>query len=147
RRTGGHWEVLNGLKLEDPRAVVEEASAKFGPAREESEMLDRCGSRLAEVLSGHLDPLQLLFPDGDTASASSLYQLSPGSAAMNRLLQKAVARIVEEWPETRLLRVLEVGAGTGAATNSVLPVLPPDQTVYVFSDISRRFLTQARAAF
>jgi acyl transferase domain-containing protein/acyl carrier protein/ubiquinone/menaquinone biosynthesis C-methylase UbiE len=147
RPAGRQWEVLKRLTAYDLRTAFVSASQKAGAALAELEVLDRCGSRLADVLSGRQDPLDLLFPDGDLASASSLYRDSPGSAAMNRLLREAVARITKGWPATRPLRVLEVGAGTGAATEYVLPILPPDQTEYVFSDISTRFLSQARSTF
>ena len=145
---GRQWEVLKGLTVADPRAIFRSGFAEV--RRGTSRVRDARPLRVSAgggALSGRLDPLQLLFPDGDLASVSSLYRDSPGCVAMNRLLREAVARIVEEWPGTRPLRVLEVGAGTGAATGSVLPVLPPDQTVYVFSDISRRFLTLARSVF
>ena len=87
------------------------------------------------------------FPRGDVTSASRVMEESPGSAAMNGLLRDAVAAVVAAWPEGRPLRILEVGAGTGSATGYVLPVCPSGGTEYVFTDISRQFLTKARSKF
>src|SRR3712207_9033281 len=45
------------------------------------------------------------------------------------------------------LRVLEIGAGTGATTTAVLAALPADRSTYVFTDVSPVFLDRARARF
>ena len=47
----------------------------------------------------------------------------------------------------RPFRVLEVGAGTGATSATLLPLLDPGRSVYVFSDVSDLFLTRAREKF
>ena len=49
--------------------------------------------------------------------------------------------------EGRTLRILEVGAGTGGITANILPALPARQTQYVFTDVSRFFLTKAEPKF
>jgi pyochelin synthetase len=60
---------------------------------------------------------------------------------------EAVRRLVDDWPEDRPLRVLEVGAGYGSLTRHLLPLLPADRSEYLFTDISTYFLAQAREAF
>src|SRR5262249_50826464 len=50
-------------------------------------------------------------------------------------------------PPQRPLRILEIGAGTGALTSYVLPELPAHCTDYVFSDVSQFFLTKAEQKF
>ena len=45
------------------------------------------------------------------------------------------------------LRLLEIGAGTGATTAHVLPLLPPDTAEYLFTDLSPRFTSEAPARF
>jgi SAM-dependent methyltransferase/acyl carrier protein len=143
RRVGARWEVTGELPQ---RARVDAAAERCTVACAEREMLERCGARLADVLTGRCDPLQLLFPDGDRASAASIYQESPAAAAMHGLLRAAVAKLRRWWPTGRPLRVLEIGAGTGGATAYVLPELPP-ATEYVYTDISRGFFAEARARF
>jgi pyochelin synthetase len=59
----------------------------------------------------------------------------------------AVRRLVDAWPADRPLRVLEVGAGLGTLTKHLLPLLPADNTEYVFTDISTFFTDRASEAF
>ena len=50
-------------------------------------------------------------------------------------------------PQGRTIRILEIGAGTGGTTASVLPGLPADRVEYVFTDISPLFVAKAQQKF
>jgi SAM-dependent methyltransferase len=63
---------------------------------------------------------------------------------INALAAAAFETLGATVPGGRVLRVLEVGAGTGGTTGSLLPVLPADRTQYVFTDVSDLFLDRAR---
>jgi len=104
------------------------------------------------VLRGELNPLETLFPNGDGELARALYERSPGSAYVNRIAAAVVAARVRQGSQTTLgyrrrLRVLEVGAGTGATTAAVLAQLGVEQVLYTFSDVSEIFLARARERF
>jgi acyl transferase domain-containing protein/acyl carrier protein len=131
----GAGERCNTLQSQHPEAALELS------------LLERCGSRLADVLRGECDPLSLLFPAGDTSAAAQLYRNSPGLAVLNTLLRQAVAEVANRWPEDRPLDILEIGGGTGGSTASILPILAPGRTRYTFTDVSPVFLAQARAEF
>ena len=45
------------------------------------------------------------------------------------------------------LRLLEVGAGTGGTTASLLPLLPPERSVFLFTDVSKFFTDLGRKKF
>ncbi|MBR7676563.1 SDR family NAD(P)-dependent oxidoreductase, partial [Streptomyces daliensis] len=60
----------------------------------------------------------------------------PHTRFQNRVAQALTREIVAHWPQGRALRVLEVGAGTGATAAALLPLLPPERTRYCFSDVS-----------
>ncbi len=45
------------------------------------------------------------------------------------------------------MRVLEIGAGTGGTSASVLPAMPADRTSYTFTDVSDFFLARAAERF
>ncbi len=62
-------------------------------------------------------------------------------------MEAAAALLAATVPRGRVLRVLEVGAGTGGATGAMLAALPRARRHYVFSDISQGFLTAAASKF
>ena len=111
----------------------------------EQQLLRRCGECLAEVLRGRADPLELLF--GDEGGAADLYRDSPATRAVNRMVADAVRTAVAALPEGRPLRVIEVGAGTGATTAWLLDVLSAGRTEYEYTDISSGFFAEAQRRF
>ncbi|WP_218080277.1 type I polyketide synthase [Anthocerotibacter panamensis] len=128
------WEVL---KAPTNTAFQSGASAEWT-------LLERCGTHLAAVLTGRCDPLELLFPQGDLTTLTQVYQESPTARRMNTWLGQVLCAVLEQ--RCRPLRVLEIGAGTGATTAYLLPHLPPDAE-YVFTDLSPLFLKKGRDKF
>ncbi|MGD1930337.1 MAG: SDR family NAD(P)-dependent oxidoreductase [Leptolyngbyaceae cyanobacterium] len=113
------------------------------PSSSELALLTRCGENLAAVLRGEIEPLTLLFPNGNLSDLTQLYEQSPGAQVMNTLVQRAVTTAIAQ--AQRPLRILEIGAGTGGTTAHLLPQL---QTAnYVFTDVSPLFLQQAQERF
>jgi acyl transferase domain-containing protein/cyclopropane fatty-acyl-phospholipid synthase-like methyltransferase len=129
-----------------PRRRASEPARRDSSASAELALVERCGSRLAEVLRGETDPLELLFPGGALTPLARLYRDGEAFHAANRLVGRALADLLVR-PRSGPLRVLEVGAGTGATTAAVLPVLGGHPVEYVFSDVSAVFLRTAREAF
>ncbi len=107
----------------------------------------RIGNHWADLLRGRRDPVDLLFGDGGSDTVEHFYDTSPIAGMHNHLARSLVEAMVQSWPAGRPLRVLEVGAGTGGTTATLLPVLPPERTRYVFTDVSATFLTAAEARF
>jgi acyl transferase domain-containing protein/NADPH:quinone reductase-like Zn-dependent oxidoreductase/NAD(P)-dependent dehydrogenase (short-subunit alcohol dehydrogenase family)/SAM-dependent methyltransferase/acyl carrier protein len=141
----GRW--LRPLPTSDTAATMSDLQKNFAEFEAILAMTERCGARLGEVLTGRADPLQLLFPGGDLTTAEKLYQHSPSARTLNLLVRETIQAAMSAWPAGRKLRVLEVGAGTGATTAHVLPALPADRTHYVFTDLSPLFLARAKAKF
>ena len=65
----------------------------------------------------------------------------------NTLVQEALLSALEQLPQERGWRILEIGAGTGGTTGYLLPHLPVDRTEYVFTDISAFFIAKAKHCF
>jgi len=106
-----------------------------------------CGRRVGAVLAGRESPLETLFPDGSFELATGLYQHSATMRYINALAGAAFESLAAGTPAAGVLRVLEIGAGTGGTTASLLPLLPADRTRYLFTDVSELFLSQARERF
>jgi acyl transferase domain-containing protein/NADPH:quinone reductase-like Zn-dependent oxidoreductase/acyl carrier protein len=131
----------------DPAPLWRELSRRYPAHQSEFLLLARCGTRLAQVLTGQVDPLEILFGEPTAATLEHLYESSATARMYNGLMQAVVAGIVDSLPNDRALRVLEIGAGTGGATTSLLPELPADRTEYVFTDISEAFLHKAEQKY
>jgi SAM-dependent methyltransferase/acyl carrier protein len=108
--------------------------------------VERCGPRLRAVLTGAEPALDTLFPGGSAALAESLYAEWAVSRYFGALMRSLLAAYIPTRGGAGL-QVLEVGAGTGATTAALLPVLPPPRTVYEFTDVSDLFLTRAAGKF
>ncbi|MHB1132627.1 MAG: type I polyketide synthase [Chloroflexota bacterium] len=153
RPEGDNWEVREGAlsALASAEAGLQTwclAFAERYPAHAaEIDLVLRCGRRLGEVLSGQVEPLEVLFPDGSFALTEGLYQEAPYARVYNGLVSAAVATAIAGLAPGRAVRILEVGAGTGGTTAAVLPLLPPDQAEYTFTDVSPLFAERARAKF
>ena len=143
RRSDFLWEVISEPAVPDMNELTD-AVFKSDP---EAVLLDRCGSTLSEVLQGKLDPLQVLFPDGDSTLVADVYRDSPMMRAMNILTQKMLLSVLLCMPPTGYCRILEIGAGTGSTTSYLLPHLSPDRAEYTFTDVSPAFILEARERF
>ena len=129
-----------------PDEYAADMAGRYAHGSNEIGLFRRSGDALADVLRGREDPLTLLFSSGEP-TAADLYLKAPVARAANRMLADAVRTLVAGLPEGRRLRVIEVGAGTGSATGSVLPELPEGRFDYVYTDISAGFFAEAEARF
>ncbi|MEH2172001.1 SDR family NAD(P)-dependent oxidoreductase [Nostoc sp.] len=140
-----HWEVISALDRQTPQP--DRLLVQFPTGDTEIALVERCGASLPEVLQGKLDPLQLLFPNGDFTLLTQLYQDAPAARVMNTLVQKAVSAALLRVPQGSKIRLLEIGAGTGSTTAYILPQLNNYQAEYTFTDISPLFAAKAREKF
>ncbi len=101
----------SGGSIESPAQYIKETLDNFPGLEGELTLLSRCGEKLAEVLTGKTNALQLLFPDGDFSAATKLYKDSPGFAVMNESLKNAVEQLAKNSGPERKFRILEIGCG------------------------------------
>lgn len=128
--------------------------ADYPQHRPEHQLLHVTGSRLADCLSGAADPLALLFHDKTSRQLlEDVYVRSPMFATGTKLLAALLQQLLLARPAgrpTEPLRILEIGAGTGATTMHLL-----DQVLlggggssvafsYTFTDISVALVAAAR---
>lgn len=107
-----------------------------------------CTAALPSILSGQKDATAVLFPSGSAADIAGIYSGNPPADRFHLALSAAVKQAVRERVD-QPLRILEIGAGTGATTAIVLDALRPfkDRLTYTFSDISPGFLRAAQSQF
>ena len=146
-RVGKRWKVLRTPASTDSHTEFPLLQAAYPQFRGELELLRRSSSQLAEVLQGRLDPLNVLFPGGAFDTAEAIYEKSAGARVFQTLVQQTVAQMIEALPADRRIRILEVGAGTGATASYVARILPATRTEYVFTDISPLFASRGAEKF
>ena len=130
----------------DIEEFAEWMSERYPHGSNEIGLFRRSAGALADAITGIADPLTLLFSSGEP-TAADLYLKSPVARAANRMLGDTIAGVLAGLPNGRRLRVLEVGAGTGSATASVIPELPDGQFEYTYTDISAGFFSEAESRF
>ncbi|KAL4882439.1 hypothetical protein BJY04DRAFT_217349 [Aspergillus karnatakaensis] len=141
--------------IESSRALLDRIESEYEEYAEASKLTFFTGSKLASVLSGEQDGLQLIF--GTTEGqrlVSWIYGNEPHNIAGYKLMGEFMRRLVANVlpsaeKEGATLKILEMGAGTGGGTKWFLPLLAalPIPVEYTFSDISPAFLAQARRKF
>ena len=153
RRSDGDFVVVLGPDdplpeslPDNPQEFDKQMVELYSHGLTETGLFRRSGAALADVLRGQEDPLTLLFSSGEP-TAADLYLKAPVARAANSMLAEAIRTLVSRLPDDRRLRVIEVGAGTGSATASVLPELPEGRFDYTYTDISAGFFSEAEARF
>ncbi len=145
QRNNQAWKVIqNSLKIDSPSQIITQLS-QYPEIQAELSLLSVCGSHLAEVLQGKIDPIQLLFPSGDVNFVTQLYQDSPGAEVMNTLVQKVIQTALNH--QNKNIKILEIGAGTGGTTAYILPQIKERNFEYIFTDVSPLFTTKAQQKF
>lgn len=131
----------------DMRSVWQEARRNLSDLPILLEYLGNCGDKLIDVLKGKENPLNTLFPAGSFRIADFLYSDWSLVRYFTNIVKSVFQTIVNDVRSKRLLRVIEIGAGTGGTTTSLLPGVLPESTHYWFTDLSELFLSRAREKF
>ncbi|MEY7973952.1 amino acid adenylation domain-containing protein, partial [Saccharomonospora xinjiangensis] len=109
-----------------------------------------------DVLRGRTNATEILFPGASLDLAVGFYQGNPVTDHYNDLVRGAVAEHVRtRTAEGERVSIVELGAGTGATTERVLPALAAELAKagderlveYVYTDVSPRFLEHGRSRF
>jgi microcystin synthetase protein McyG len=139
--------VLQSFSVPELNVKWSETLAKYAGAFAELTLIRVCGEKLAAVLVGEQDPLQLIFPEGGSTIAEHFYSDSPAFKPYNHLMQMALEKIIDSLPCGKSLRILEIGAGTGGMTTYLLNLFAEERIEYFFTDISNTFFSNAEQRF
>lgn len=142
RRAGLAGKALSSVVARDQEMCALHDSLSRTPARDAAALMLRCASHAEYLLTGAAAPLDLFLQDGALQGLYDWMNAAWGGYA--RLLG------LLSHQRGNLLRVLEIGAGTGGLTARVLPHLSRGGEVrgtYVFTDVSAGFFPAARERF
>ncbi|WP_435103801.1 amino acid adenylation domain-containing protein [Arhodomonas sp. AD133] len=104
------------------------------------------------ILRGEVGATEIMFPDSSMERVQNFYKGNGLTDRCNLGVRDAVRGFLDAHPARRSgspLHVVELGAGTGATSERVLPVLAeqPGRVSYTFTDVSPRFLEYGRERF
>ncbi|KAI5241808.1 polyketide synthase [Aureobasidium subglaciale] len=115
------------------------------------DLIYHAGSNLAAILSGKTDGIKLIFGNARGRElVSSLYGEWPINRLMYHQIENFLSRLSEGVsPGDGVLRVLEMGAGTGGTSQWLIPLLAslPMRVEYTFTDLAPSFVAAARGRF
>ncbi|KAE8373923.1 hypothetical protein BDV26DRAFT_296474 [Aspergillus bertholletiae] len=125
---------------------------RFPRHASETKLLHTTGHRLADCLSGSADPLSLIFRDSSArALLEDVYTNAPMFKTGTLLLAQYLSSVVSRFGNTREIRILELGAGTGGTTKQLVKTLekliPDTKFTYTFTDLSSSLVAAARRKF
>jgi SAM-dependent methyltransferase len=153
-------ELIGKEQVEQRWAAAMEAWAGKLGSRTIIEYLIANAERLSQLMSGEQQAALLLFPEGRMDIASALYRDSAIARYLNRTVADEVMRIAglklaatgAPGSPAASLRIVELGAGTGAASDAVIDSLKTLDTNrlrkdYLYTDISPFFISAARERY
>jgi len=103
--------------------------------------------QLPQLLKGEVNPFDLLFPQGQLDLALQLYGGDAVSRYNNHSIAALINRLATHHQGDGPLRILEIGAGTGATSAPVIGLLDGLEVDYLFTDMTAFFLPAAKQRF
>ncbi|TGJ81686.1 hypothetical protein E0Z10_g7081 [Xylaria hypoxylon] len=104
-------------------------------------LLRAFGDNIVEIATGRTQAIEIGMKDG---MLSEVYETGLGFQEYTTFLARIVKQIVHRYPS---MKILEVGAGTGAATKKVFSHIGKRFSSYTFTDISSGFFERAQDLF
>lgn len=97
------------------------------------------GRRIKEQVRGEIAGISLFFPQGETEVAEAAYRNNIINLRLNYIVSDIINRLGRDD-----ITILEVGAGVGGTTTTVLERLENKNIRYCFTDVSQFFLNKAK---
>lgn len=150
--TGVYTRTSTPYNLAPSQILLSEIITAFPLHASEHRLLNVTGSRLAECLTGKVDPLQILFANkANRLLLADVYDKAPMCQAATRHLASYLETIFRQSSSasSEPFRLLEVGGGTGGTTKFVVDFLTRHNIPfeYTFTDISSALVSSAKKSF
>ncbi|MGH3929850.1 MAG: SDR family NAD(P)-dependent oxidoreductase, partial [Pseudonocardiaceae bacterium] len=130
-----------------PAELVTRIEQRYPTVEVELALVRRGGENLADILAGRADLMATLLVDDGGRLLERLYRDTRWMRYYNAAIATAVTSVAEATRGRRPLRVLEIGAGTGATTEYVLAALDGHEYEYWFTDLAPTLLVRAEQKF
>jgi SAM-dependent methyltransferase/NADP-dependent 3-hydroxy acid dehydrogenase YdfG len=153
------FHEIIGKVIEAARAPsnINDIPPEGSPVRQYPEMkgyiqlLEQCLDSMREILTGKLSVTDVIFPNASLELVSGVYASNRIADFFNDKLAEMAKEIVvaKRGYATGSVRIIEIGAGTGGTTASVLKALEPlgKWVEYVYTDVSTHFLEHGAQRF
>ncbi|MBV9495834.1 MAG: polyketide synthase dehydratase domain-containing protein, partial [Acidobacteria bacterium] len=146
--------LIRGYALKAIEAQVAEFRESFARRHPSSVALMNfafaCLARYDDILTGRAEVTEVLFDNAEMDVFGAIFRGDVVSDYFNRIVADAAREAVTRLRATKdKVRILEIGAGTGGATVSVVEALQPfaGSVEYCFTDISLSFVRNAKRLF
>jgi aspyridone synthetase (hybrid polyketide synthase/nonribosomal peptide synthetase) len=136
----GKNSVVRKEWLDDTREVIQAFVKQYGDSVDLA-LLAAVGENICSVVRGESEMLEHMVKDN---LLGKLYSHGRGFAACNEQVADYISKIIHKHARPR---ILELGAGTGGTTNSVLNVIRNNFSSYTYTDISAGFFGEAARRF
>jgi malonyl CoA-acyl carrier protein transacylase len=130
--------------------LVQQMIAAYPQPASELKLLRSTASKLAGVLSGKVDPLQIIFrTKADRDLLEDVYTNSPMFSTGTKVLAHFFTKALALHNRGEQVRILELGAGTGGTTKTILETLSSlgVNFSYTFTDLSPSLVAAAKRKF
>ncbi|MGJ7907985.1 SDR family NAD(P)-dependent oxidoreductase [Actinopolyspora sp. H202] len=117
------------------------------------ELVDKTLPALTDILTGSTPAVDVIFPDSSLNLVDGIYKSNMIADYFNDVVGDCVVALIERalaQDPAAEVRVLEVGAGTGGTTATVLHRIQPYRQhvgEYCYTDVSKAFLTHGEREF
>lgn len=137
----GNWKYADQEWNNDTVESMNDMMAVYEHEMVEIRLMRAVGENMAPSVRGETHMLQHMMKDG---MLNQFYVEGLGLQPFTAFLAEMVAQITHRYPN---MRIVEVGAGTGGATKSILRRIKGSFKDYTFTDISSGFFETAQGVF
>jgi non-ribosomal peptide synthase protein (TIGR01720 family) len=142
---GERIKFLRSGEVQDAFELNERIEEEYPGFEGLLELLAHCAENYRAALSGEIEAIGVLYPDGSDRLLRESYEKTV-EHDNTRINMMVVGRIIEQAAEKvkgRRLRILEVGGGGGNLTRQLMPDLINLEIEYHFTDIGKTFVVSA----
>ncbi|KAF5603867.1 polyketide synthase [Fusarium pseudocircinatum] len=126
--------------FDDTEEVIQEYKDKY-PEQADLKLIHAVAENLVGVMTSDTQLLEVMLVDN---MLSNLYTDGRAMQPLNRIVAELFQNLSHRYPR---LNILEIGAGTGGTTNSVLNAIGDTYGRYTYTDISAGYFEAAKTRF